>query len=156
VRVCRRSISRSRSRSPSPLPTKLFVKHLTRNITSAHLKEIFENYGSVVSAEVVLDRRLDIPKGFGYVIFNKNDDAEQARIHLNGVWPMGFSIGEGEWLVLTHVFARALCVSISLLVLISGVCLCDVIGPNRWTRDFGRVCSQYQEAQMYEIASAKP
>ena len=61
------------------------MRNLTRNVTSEHLREIFENYGAVMNAETVVDRRLGVPKGFGYVIFNKPEDAEQARVHLNCV-----------------------------------------------------------------------
>ncbi|CAG8584577.1 16995_t:CDS:2 [Funneliformis caledonium] len=57
------SYSRSRSRSPysrrrrslSPLPTKILVNKLTKNVTDAHLNEIFGAFGRIHRVEMALD-----------------------------------------------------------------------------------------------------
>jgi len=60
------------------------VTRLTRNVTDAHLKEIFSTFGAVTRATVVLDQAVKIPRGFGYVEFERPADAEKARLHLHG------------------------------------------------------------------------
>lgn len=37
---------------------RLHVGHLTRNITTAHVKEIFENFGHLVDCELAVDRQV--------------------------------------------------------------------------------------------------
>jgi len=65
-----RSPRKERSRSPrkereprAPSPSEgesscLHVSNLTRNVTAAHLEEIFGMYGSVKSAELAMDRQV--------------------------------------------------------------------------------------------------
>ena len=43
-------------RASSPLPARLSVGALTRNVTNAHVHEIFSIFGTVKSAEVSMDR----------------------------------------------------------------------------------------------------
>ena len=63
--------------------SKVKVTHLTRNVTSEHLHEIFGNYGKVVEAVVVTDARSKVSKGFGFVEFARRNDAEAAIKHMN-------------------------------------------------------------------------
>lgn len=58
--------------------------HLTRNVGKEHVHEIFSFYGSVRSVDVAIDKQVNLPRGFAYVEFNNTDDADNARMHLDG------------------------------------------------------------------------
>ena len=58
---------------------KLFVANLPWALRGKDLKEIFEEYGNVVYAKVILDQETRKSKGFGFVEF---EDAEAAKTEL--------------------------------------------------------------------------
>lgn len=56
---------------------KLFVAGLPNDFDDVDLKEMFELYGEVVSARIVMDRATGKSKGFGFVeMLNKNEAME--------------------------------------------------------------------------------
>jgi RNA recognition motif-containing protein len=59
--------------------TKLFVGGLTYAKTSADLQAMFEEYGAVQSAQVIVDKYSNQSKGFGFVEM-ADDAAAQAAI----------------------------------------------------------------------------
>ena len=59
---------------------KLYVGNLTHSVASSDLREWFAQYGTVLSARVVLDREKDCSKGFAFVEM-ETDDQAQAAIH---------------------------------------------------------------------------
>lgn len=59
--------------------TKLFVGGLTYAKTSQDLKAMFEAFGEVQSAQVIMDKYTSQSKGFGFVEMT-NDDQAQAAI----------------------------------------------------------------------------
>ena len=59
---------------------KLYVGNLTQSVASSDLREWFAQYGTVLSARVVLDREKDCSKGFGFIEMETEDQA-QAAIH---------------------------------------------------------------------------
>lgn len=61
---------------------KLYVGNLSFNTSSDDLREAFEPFGSVVSADVVMDRETGRSRGFGFV--EMADGAEQAIEEMNG------------------------------------------------------------------------
>jgi hypothetical protein len=63
-----------------PMGRKLYVGNLTHSVASSDLREWFAQYGTVLSARVVLDREKDCSKGFGFVEM-ETDDQAQAAIH---------------------------------------------------------------------------
>lgn len=63
---------------------KLFVGSLAWKTTNESLKEFFETVGKVVSARVVFDRQTGRSKGFGFVEFENEADAEKAMQELEG------------------------------------------------------------------------
>ena len=75
---------RRRKRSPTPKPTKLYVAHLTRNVTKDHVFEIFSVYGHVKSVDLPMDRFNFLPRGFAYVEYDEAEDAESALKHMDG------------------------------------------------------------------------
>ena len=59
---------------------KLYVGNLTHSVASSDLREWFAQYGTVLSATVVLDRETDRSRGFGFVEM-ETDDQAQAAVH---------------------------------------------------------------------------
>ncbi len=63
---------------------KLFVAGLPFDVDDQELKEMFETYGTVNSAKVINDRETGKSRGFGFVEFPTDADAEAAIKALNG------------------------------------------------------------------------
>lgn len=66
------------------MATKLFVGSLSFNVGNDQLKELFEAYGPVESAAVIVDRDTNRSKGFGFVEMTNDEDAQTAIKELNG------------------------------------------------------------------------
>jgi RNA recognition motif-containing protein len=75
---------------------KLFVGNLPFAMNDAQLSEIFSAYGTVVSANIVIDRYAKRSKGFGFVEFETDEDAAKAMEALNGSEQMGRNIAVKE------------------------------------------------------------
>lgn len=58
---------------------KLYCGNLSYNVSSSQLEQLFSEYGSVESAQVISDRDTGRSKGFGFVEM-ESDDAAQAAI----------------------------------------------------------------------------
>lgn len=65
------------------MSTKIFVGSLPWSVNDQKLKEIFEPYGSVLSAKVVMDRITNKSRGFGFVEMENPTDATKAMKALN-------------------------------------------------------------------------
>ncbi|KAL2345257.1 hypothetical protein Fmac_006542 [Flemingia macrophylla] len=63
---------------------KLFVGGLSFYTTEKTLSEAFSNYGQVIEAKIVTDRVSDRSKGFGFVTFASQDEAENAIAEMKG------------------------------------------------------------------------
>lgn len=57
---------------------KLFVGSLPWSITSDALRELFAQYGEITEAMVISDRMTGRSKGFGFVTFANEQDAQKA------------------------------------------------------------------------------
>lgn len=57
---------------------KLFVGSLPWSITNDTLREMFAQYGEITEAVVINDRESGRSKGFGFVTFAKEEDAQKA------------------------------------------------------------------------------
>jgi RNA recognition motif-containing protein len=66
------------------MATKLFVGSLSFNINNDKLKELFDQFGMVVSANVITDRDSGNSKGFGFVEMETDQEAQAAITGLNG------------------------------------------------------------------------
>jgi len=58
--------------------SKLYVGNLSYNTTSSDLEQMFGEFGSVKSAEVISDRDTGRSKGFGFVQMGTDDEAKAA------------------------------------------------------------------------------
>jgi RNA recognition motif-containing protein len=63
---------------------KLYCGNLSYNVASSDLEQIFGEYGSVKSAEVIMDRDTGRSKGFGFVEMNSDQEAQAAITGVNG------------------------------------------------------------------------
>jgi RNA recognition motif-containing protein len=63
---------------------KLFVGSLPWAVNDEALKEVFTQYGNVVSAKVVTDRQTGRSRGFGFVEMESDSEASAAIEALNG------------------------------------------------------------------------
>ena len=63
---------------------KLYVGNLSYDVDSSQLQELFGAHGNVVSAEVISDRETGRSKGFGFVEFGSEDEAQAAIAALSG------------------------------------------------------------------------
>ena len=62
---------------------KLYVGNLSYEITNSSLEAMFEPYGRVQSAQVIMDRDTGRSKGFGFVEMSDNNAARAAIEALN-------------------------------------------------------------------------
>lgn len=76
--------------------TKLYCGNLPYGVRSAALQEIFAQYGTVVSAQVIEDRETGRSKGFGFVEMASSDEANAAINGLNGKEHDGRSLQVNE------------------------------------------------------------
>jgi RNA recognition motif-containing protein len=64
--------------------TRLHIGRLTRNVTQEHIHEIFSTFGKLKSVEVAIDKVVNLPRGFAYVVYETRKDAEKARQYMDG------------------------------------------------------------------------
>lgn len=62
----------------------IFIGNLNYKVQSAELGRVFEQYGEVTSARVIIDRETGRSKGFGFVEMPQDEEATKAINELNG------------------------------------------------------------------------
>jgi cold-inducible RNA-binding protein len=75
---------------------KLFVGGVSWNTTDEGLREAFEKFGEVTDAVIITDRETGRSRGFGFVTFQNNDDAEKAVKSMDGTELDGRTIRVNE------------------------------------------------------------
>jgi cold-inducible RNA-binding protein len=63
---------------------KLYVGNLSYDVDNAQLEDMFSEYGTVKSAQVIQDRETRRSKGFGFVEMADDNAAREATQGLNG------------------------------------------------------------------------
>ena len=63
---------------------KLYVGNLSYSVASSDLEEVFSAYGTIKSAQVIIDRETGRSKGFGFVEMGSDSEAQAAIAVLNG------------------------------------------------------------------------
>jgi cold-inducible RNA-binding protein len=66
------------------MSTKLFVGNLSFNTTENDLSDAFAAHGTVVEANLMMDRMSGRPRGFGFVTMSSPEEAQKAIDALNG------------------------------------------------------------------------
>lgn len=64
--------------------TKLYVGNLPYSVKDDSLKDMFSDYGNVVSASIIFDRMSGRSKGFGFVEIEDDEEAQKAISEMNG------------------------------------------------------------------------
>ncbi|KAB1066102.1 RNA recognition motif domain-containing protein [Salibacter halophilus] len=62
----------------------IFVANLNFKLQEDELLDLFENFGEVTSAKIIIDRETGRSKGFGFVEMDNDDEANSAIADLNG------------------------------------------------------------------------
>lgn len=73
--------------------TKLFVGGIPYSITNQQLEELFKQFGSVTSVNIINDKFTGQSKGFAFVEMSDDKEAEEAINQLNGYDLEGRKIG---------------------------------------------------------------
>ena len=66
------------------MSNKLFVGNLSFNTTENDLQDAFAAHGTVVEANLMMDRVSGKPRGFGFVTMSTAEEAQKAVAALNG------------------------------------------------------------------------
>ncbi|MGB8194678.1 MAG: RNA-binding protein [Chitinophagaceae bacterium] len=61
----------------------MYVSNLSFHTADKELRELFEQYGAVSSAKVILDRTTGRSRGFGFVEMDTDAEAQEAMKNLN-------------------------------------------------------------------------
>ncbi len=75
---------------------KLYVGNLTYDVDDAALQQMFEPFGTVQSAQIIMDRDTGRSKGFGFVEMGSDQEAQAAITGLNGKEVGGRSLTVNE------------------------------------------------------------
>lgn len=74
----------------------IFIAGLSFKVNDADLASLFEEYGEITSAKVVIDRQTGRSKGYGFVEMDDNEAAEKAIAELNDAEYDGRKISVSE------------------------------------------------------------
>jgi cold-inducible RNA-binding protein len=66
------------------MSAKLFVGNLSFNITENDLQDAFAAHGTVVEANLMMDRATGRPRGFGFVTMSTPEEAQKAIEAMHG------------------------------------------------------------------------
>jgi RNA recognition motif-containing protein len=75
---------------------RLYVGNLSYDVSDSGLEQLFAQYGTVESAQVVMDRDTGRSKGFGFVEMKTDQEAQAAIAGLNGQLSGGRSLTVNE------------------------------------------------------------
>ena len=75
---------------------KLYVGNLGWGITDSQLQDMFAAYGTVVSAQVIMDRDTGRSKGFGFVELGTDQEAQAAIAGMHGQMVEGRALTVNE------------------------------------------------------------
>jgi cold-inducible RNA-binding protein len=78
------------------MSTKIYVGNLSYEADNASLDEMFKPYGTVASAQVIMDRDSGRSKGFGFVEMGTSEEASAAIGALHGTEINGRSVTVSE------------------------------------------------------------
>jgi cold-inducible RNA-binding protein len=66
------------------MSNKLFVGNLSFNTTENELQDAFAAHGTVMEANLMMDRSTGRPRGFGFVTMSSPEEAQKAVEAMNG------------------------------------------------------------------------
>lgn len=75
---------------------KIYVGNLNFQTTEQELTELFQDYGNIVSVDIITDKFTGRSKGFGFVEMENEEEADSAISALDGKDVMGRQIRVNE------------------------------------------------------------
>ncbi|KAH9321628.1 hypothetical protein KI387_016267, partial [Taxus chinensis] len=78
------SISEISKNFLSDAPYTVFVGNLSKSVNTKALEELFSQYGNVLDARVLFDRKSGSSRVFGFVVLSSQIEAESAVATLHG------------------------------------------------------------------------
>jgi len=75
---------------------KLFVGNISFNTTENDLQDAFAAHGTVLEANLMMDRVSGRPRGFGFVTMGTHEEAQKAIAALNGATMDGRNLTVNE------------------------------------------------------------
>ncbi len=78
------------------MSAKIYVGNLSYETDNVAVDSLFKPYGTVVSAQVIMDRATGRSKGFGFVEMSSAEEAKAAINALNGTEVNGRAIAVNE------------------------------------------------------------
>jgi len=94
--ICQGQKMSSASMRTKSMAKKLFIGNLSFNMTDDQLTQVFSTYGKVVSANIVFDKFSNRSKGFAFVEFETEEEAQAAMQALDGSEQDGRNIAVKE------------------------------------------------------------
>ncbi len=58
-------------------PGKIFIGGLKPELTDDMLREFFSQYGRITEFEMIIDKKTQLRKGFGFITFDKEDTVKE-------------------------------------------------------------------------------
>ena len=83
---------RSKNGEKGTTQRNIFVGNLSRDMTEVSLRETFEVFGKVESANIIRDKETGKQKKYGFVSMPNREEAEAAIAKLHGREVMGFPL----------------------------------------------------------------
>ena len=74
----------------------IFIGNLSYEVSDEDLKTLFSQFGSVISAKVIVDSDTGQSRGFGFVELESKDQGQKAIAGLNGVELKGRTVKVNE------------------------------------------------------------
>ena len=74
----------------------IYVANISFKATDGELRELFEEFGEVTSAKIILDKETQRSRGFGFVEIPDEAAARQAMSELNGADFLGKTLSVNE------------------------------------------------------------
>lgn len=75
---------------------KIYVANIPYSATEQDIRDLFSEYGEVVSAKIITDKFTGQSKGFGFVEMGSESDAKKTILELNGKTFMGKTLTLAE------------------------------------------------------------
>jgi len=64
--------------------TRIYVGSVFYNLKTDHVREVFESFGKITSCELIPNPENGLHKGYGFIEFERQEDAQEAIDNMNG------------------------------------------------------------------------